>query len=168
MLIAAGHDDKDIHVAIGMRRAISMGAEKDNLVGMELLGHQPGEAADDTHRYVGPAIPTLKLRAVRIRFGMHRSILASAAATEGIRQLTSSGRWGLAAKQIPHRPGQAPALGLRAGIDGVFILSQTTFRKEKHHVVLFLAAMPVIDPVSAGPGTTPKSVRALPAATRSA
>ena len=29
-----------------------------------------------------------------------------------------------AAKQHPHRPGIAPALGLRAGSDGSFILSQ--------------------------------------------
>ena len=29
-------------------------------------------------------------------------------------------------KQIPHRPGQAPALGLRAGTTGLFILSQTS------------------------------------------
>jgi hypothetical protein len=34
----------------------------------------------------------------------------------------------------------APALGLRAGRHGVLILSQTISQKEKHHVVLFLAA----------------------------
>jgi hypothetical protein len=39
-------------------------------------------------------------------------------------------------------PGLAPALGLRAGSDGFFILSQTSSRKEKHHVVLFLVAEP--------------------------
>jgi hypothetical protein len=32
-----------------------------------------------------------------------------------VRQLSKGGRWGLAAKQVPHRPSQAPALGLRAG-----------------------------------------------------
>jgi hypothetical protein len=42
---------------------------------------------------------------------------------------------------VPPRPGLAPALGLRAGSDGVFIVSQTSFRKEKHHVVFFLAAI---------------------------
>jgi predicted outer membrane repeat protein len=44
------------------------------------------------------------------------------------------------------RPGQAPALGLRAGIAGVVILAQTGFRKEKQHVVLFLAAKPDVQP----------------------
>jgi hypothetical protein len=41
------------------------------------------------------------------------------------RKPQKSGRGGLAAKQIPHRPGHAPALGLRAGSVGVFIVSQT-------------------------------------------
>jgi probable HAF family extracellular repeat protein len=36
-----------------------------------------------------------------------------------------------AAKQNPHRPGLAPALGLRAGADGLVILSQTDFGKER-------------------------------------
>jgi len=31
----------------------------------------------------------------------------------------------IAAKLRPHRPGIAPALGLRAGSDGAFIVSQT-------------------------------------------
>ena len=37
----------------------------------------------------------------------------------------TSGRGGLAAKQIPPRPGLAPALGLPAGNDGVLIVSLT-------------------------------------------
>jgi hypothetical protein len=36
----------------------------------------------------------------------------------------------LTAKQAPHRPGTAPALGLRAGGDGSFILSQAKSKKE--------------------------------------
>jgi hypothetical protein len=32
--------------------------------------------------------------------------------------------------KIPHRPGLAPALGLRAGSDGPFIVSQTNSQKE--------------------------------------
>ena len=36
----------------------------------------------------------------------------------------------LTAKQAPHRPGTAPALGLRAGKVGVSIKSQTAFTKE--------------------------------------
>jgi hypothetical protein len=46
------------------------------------------------------------------------------------RQTTTKKRpVGLTAKQAPHRPGIAPALGLRAG-DDVCILSQTALRKE--------------------------------------
>jgi hypothetical protein len=33
-------------------------------------------------------------------------------------------------KKDTHRPGQAPALGLRAGSDGLVILSQTSRRTE--------------------------------------
>jgi hypothetical protein len=33
----------------------------------------------------------------------------------------------LTAKQAPHRPGAAPALGLRAGIEAAVILQQTAF-----------------------------------------
>src|SRR5262249_23986948 len=42
---------------------------------------------------------------------------------------------------VPPRPGLAPALGLRAGDSGFSIVSQTSFRKEKHHVVFSLAAI---------------------------
>jgi hypothetical protein len=38
---------------------------------------------------------------------------------------------------LPH---PAPALGLRAGTEGVVIRAQIGFRMEKHHGVLFLAA----------------------------
>src|SRR5205823_11865514 len=47
--------------------------------------------------------------------------------------LNKSGRCGSAAKQSPHRPGISRAPGLRAGSDGLFILSQTerpSLRKE--------------------------------------
>src|SRR5262245_44030826 len=40
-----------------------------------------------------------------------------------------SGRWVLTAKQAPHRPGTAPALGLRAE-EGIFTQAQTPVRKE--------------------------------------
>jgi hypothetical protein len=35
-----------------------------------------------------------------------------------------------ATQRVPHRPGTAPALGLRAGRDGLFVLSQTSFSRE--------------------------------------
>ena len=50
-----------------------------------------------------------------------------------------SGRRGPYRQASPRRPGTAPAIGLRRG-DVFFIVSQTSSRKEKHHVVLFLAA----------------------------
>ena len=37
----------------------------------------------------------------------------------------------LTAKQAPHRPGTAPALGLRAGLVAVAIISQTACFKEQ-------------------------------------
>jgi hypothetical protein len=42
----------------------------------------------------------------------------------------TSGRCVSAAKQHPHRPGIAPALGLRAGSNGLVIVSQTAFAEE--------------------------------------
>jgi len=37
----------------------------------------------------------------------------------------------LTAKQAPHRPGTAPALGLRAGLGAVAIMTQTASFKEQ-------------------------------------
>ena len=37
----------------------------------------------------------------------------------------------LTAKQAPHRPGTAPAPGLRAGRDVLLIVTQATFRLER-------------------------------------
>src|SRR5262249_55796653 len=45
-------------------------------------------------------------------------------------------RRGSAAKQSPHRPVLAPALGLRAGMGDFFIVPQTTFRKETPTMLL--------------------------------
>jgi hypothetical protein len=47
----------------------------------------------------------------------------------------TGGRWGLAAEQAPEPPRPAPALGLRAGVDGAPFPPQTGSRKEKHHGV---------------------------------
>jgi hypothetical protein len=41
-----------------------------------------------------------------------------------------------------HRPGQAPALGLRAGNAGVVILSQAISLQETDHAIFFMAARP--------------------------
>lgn len=66
--------------------------------------------------------------------------------------------------QIPHRPSQAPAPGLRADGDGVVIVLQIGFRKDKHYVAFFLASKPTIVMRRAHAGTTPPGVSALPPA----
>ena len=45
-LIAAAHNDQDVHVAVGMRRAVGMRAKQDDLVGLKLPGDLPRESAD--------------------------------------------------------------------------------------------------------------------------
>jgi hypothetical protein len=41
--------------------------------------------------------------------------------------MKDSGRWVLTAKQAPDRPGIAPALGLRAGSDCIYIVPRTIY-----------------------------------------
>src|SRR5262249_16613711 len=60
------------------------------------------------------------------------------------------GRGGLAAQQAPHRPGTAPALGLRAGKGAVTIKSQTAFRKDT--VIMWYDSM--LDFLKFGPART--------------
>src|SRR5262245_3519540 len=74
---------------------------------------------------------------------------------------------GLAAKQIPPRPGQAPALGLRAGAVDAFMQSQTISRKEKHHVVLFLVGEAAALRSERAQASIPSQTAQLPAAARS-
>ena len=64
-LVPCRHDDQDVYVAAGMRRAVSVGAEQDDLVGVETLRHLAREAADQAHGDVGAFIP-----AFRLRFGL--------------------------------------------------------------------------------------------------
>ncbi len=59
MLVPGRHDDKQVHVAVLMRRAVGVGAEQDDLIGMKLLGDGPGIAADHPHRDVRPPIDAL-------------------------------------------------------------------------------------------------------------
>ena len=56
----------------------------------------------------------------------------------------------LTAKQAPHRPGTAPALGLRAGKVAVTIISQTPFRKDT--VIMWYDSM--LDFLKFGPART--------------
>ena len=48
---------KDIHVAVGVRPAVGVRAEEDDLLRLEPLGHFAGKAADDARGYVRTAIP---------------------------------------------------------------------------------------------------------------
>src|SRR5262249_59768687 len=80
----------------------------------------------------------------------------------------------LTAKQAPHRPGTAPALGLRAGKDGPFIVPRTNSSEETNHGILDLAAgtnrCGSGGPVQAAedPEVPEQADAALPAAARSA
>ena len=69
----------------------------------------------------------------------------------------------LTAKQAPHRPGTAPALGLRAG-RAVVILTQTITVKETTHVIPLDPDHPAVcPPTPRGPCAPPPS-RVPPAA----
>ena len=57
VLVPARHDDQDVHVAVGVRHAIGMGAEQDDLVRPNALGDLPSESADHSHGNIGPAVP---------------------------------------------------------------------------------------------------------------
>lgn len=56
--IPGRHDDENIHIAVGMRLAIGMGTEKDDLLRLKPFRDLPGELPNDAHRHVGPAIRT--------------------------------------------------------------------------------------------------------------
>src|SRR5262249_30738245 len=74
-LIPRRHYHQDIYVAIFVRRAVGVGAEQDDLLRMEVIGHLAGVAANDTHGYVCPAIPARRSAFSRFaRFGSHAKI----------------------------------------------------------------------------------------------
>jgi hypothetical protein len=56
VLIPAGHDHQDIYVAVGVRRAVSVGAEQNDLVRMEVLGQLTGPPTDNPHGNIATAI----------------------------------------------------------------------------------------------------------------
>ncbi len=55
--VAGGHDNQDVHVAVGVGRAVGIGAEQDDLVRLEALGDLAREAADQARGNVGPTTP---------------------------------------------------------------------------------------------------------------
>lgn len=78
-LVPCGHDDQDIDVAVGVRRAVSVRAEQDDFVGLEALGNLAREAADHAHGNVGPAIPAGGSSiGIGLAFALHPIILLAA------------------------------------------------------------------------------------------
>jgi hypothetical protein len=76
-LVARRHDDKNVNVAVFVRRTVRVGPEQDDPVGMELLRNIARETADDAHRDIGPAIPAFGLGVLRASgSGRHAIILA--------------------------------------------------------------------------------------------
>src|SRR5438034_656478 len=59
----------------------------------------------------------------------------------------------LTAKQAPHRPGTAPALGLRAGNDVSPLYRRPTWKRRLYHVIHQLAAQPALHARSGPDGT---------------
>jgi hypothetical protein len=51
-LIPARHNDQDIHVAVFVGHAVSVGAEEDDLVGLEALGDIAGEPPNDAQGHI--------------------------------------------------------------------------------------------------------------------
>src|SRR5207253_2765582 len=65
----------------------------------------------------------------------------------------------LTAKQAPHRPGTAPALGLRAGNDVASFYRRPIWKRRTYHVIQQLAAEPPIRPrTEPGPTQSPATV----------
>jgi hypothetical protein len=58
MLVGGRHYDKDVHVAVCVRRTIGMGAKQDDLLGLKKFGHLARETTDHAHWNIGAAIVT--------------------------------------------------------------------------------------------------------------
>lgn len=61
-LIPRRHNDENVHVAVVVRRTISVRPEQDDLFRLETLGHLPRVAPDDPQRNVRPAVPARQWR----------------------------------------------------------------------------------------------------------
>jgi hypothetical protein len=60
VLVAARHDDEDVHVAVRVRHPVGIGAEQDDLVRVETLSDLARKPADHTHGNIGAAIPAVR------------------------------------------------------------------------------------------------------------
>ena len=61
-LIAARHDDEDVDVAVGSRRAIRVRTEQNDFLRLKPLGHLPREASNGRLGNLRPAIPAAGAR----------------------------------------------------------------------------------------------------------
>jgi hypothetical protein len=75
-LVSARHDHQDIHIAVLVWRAVGIGPEQDDLVGLKALGDLASELPDQPHWDIGPTIPSghRRLRGC-VAFGDHEVIL---------------------------------------------------------------------------------------------
>jgi uncharacterized protein (DUF433 family) len=75
VLIASRHDHQDVNVAVGVRRAVRMRSEQNDLVGMEFLRDLTSESPDDGKRNVRATIVArrCRYRQVRTPVRVHRS-----------------------------------------------------------------------------------------------
>ena len=64
VLVPSRHDDEDVHVAVGVRCAVGVGAEQDDLVGLESLGNLAREPPYRGHRDIPAAIQLFSSRGV--------------------------------------------------------------------------------------------------------
>jgi len=70
------HDHQDVHVAVGVRRPVSIGAEENDLVGLEAIGDLSSEPANHAHRNLRAAIIAGRRRLRRgAAFAVHTVIL---------------------------------------------------------------------------------------------
>src|SRR5437588_262335 len=56
-LVPCRHDDKEVHIAVGVRRSVSMRTEQNNAVGLEALRDTARVTAYDAHGNIASAIP---------------------------------------------------------------------------------------------------------------
>ena len=56
-LIPRRHDDQDVHVAVGVRLPVGMGAEQDDFMRMKSFGDLMRKTPNQPHRNLGATVP---------------------------------------------------------------------------------------------------------------
>jgi len=83
VLVPRGHDDKDVNIAIGMRRAIGVRTKQNDFVRLKSVSDPAREAADHLKRYIRPAVAPLR-RLRQSVLASHAKIIPRMAARERI------------------------------------------------------------------------------------